>query len=141
MNDEGTNSLFAIDDGFTIVHKGESYAGASLRERVDRAVARLCDLGLRPGDRVAMCGPKSVDLCVLMLATWEVGAVAVPIFSGLKEKQVRHILDDSEPLLVFSAERDFHLVVTANDRETRALENFDRAGTDAALGGSQSAHR
>lgn len=44
MNDEGTNSLFAIDDGFTIVHKGESYAGASLRERVDRAVARLCDL-------------------------------------------------------------------------------------------------
>lgn len=137
MNDEGTNSLFAIDDGFTIVHKGESYAGASLRERVDRAVARLCDLGLRPGDRVAMCGPKSVDLCVLMLATWEVGAVAVPIFSGLKEKQVRHILDDSEPLLVFSAERDFHLVVTANDRETRALENFDRAGTNAALEESQ----
>lgn len=125
MTQANAMPLFEIDDGFCLLHKGEAHAGARLRERVDAGVAALRGLGLRPGDRVAICGPKSVDLCVLMLATWAAGAVAVPLFSGLKAKQMRHILTDSEPTLVFAGVRDFDLVAQAHGGVTRPMEGFD----------------
>lgn len=116
--------LFDIDDGFCIVHKTQTLSGEPLRGRVNAAAARLASLGLKPGDRVAMCAPKSIDLCVLMLATWAAGAVVVPLFSGLKAKQVRHILSDSDPALVFAGARDFEMIADAHSAKTWPLDHF-----------------
>ncbi|GLU33366.1 AMP-binding protein [Trinickia caryophylli] len=139
MTQEFLTPLFEIDDGFCIVYKGEAHVGTRLRSRVDATAARLRALGLKPGGRVAICGPKSVDLCVLMLATWALGGVAVPLFSGLKAKQMRHALNDSEPTLVFAASRDFDVVAQAHDGTTRPLERIDAGdapGTQAGNGGA-----
>lgn len=125
MTQKDATPLFEIGDGFCIIQKGEHHTGVRLRERIDAGVASLRGLGLKAGDRVAICGPKSVDLCVLILATWAVGAVAVPLYSGLRAKQVRHILTDSDPVLVFAGARDFDMVAQAHDRLTRPLEHFD----------------
>ncbi|WP_069373504.1 AMP-binding protein [Herbaspirillum seropedicae] len=128
METENLMQLFEIDDGFCIVYKSEAHKGGQLRERVNAGMENLRSLGVRSGDRIAICGPKSTDLCVLMLATWGVGAVTVPIFSGLKTKQVRHILSDSEPTLVFAGMRDFAMVAQAHGGTTHPLEHF---GTQA----------
>ncbi|WGS52282.1 AMP-binding protein [Paraburkholderia sp. D15] len=132
MTHDISTPLFDIDDSFCIVYKGEPHGGAQLRERVEATVATLRRLGLKRGGRVALCGPKSVDLCVLMLATWAAGAVAVPLFSGLKTKQVRHILTDSDPALVFAGARDFELVKSAHEGQTWPLEDIDAIDTVAA---------
>ncbi len=133
MTNETIQPLFDIDDTVGVVYRGERHCGARLRSRVDAAVTKLRNLGLKPGDRVAMCGPKSVELCVLMLATWAAGAVAVPLFSGLKAKQVRHIFRDSAPSLAFAGARDLALVTAEYGKATRALEGFDAIELDDAV--------
>jgi acetyl-CoA synthetase len=52
----------------------------TLRERSQRVAAGLADLGIGPGDRVAVLMGKSADLVVALLAIWRRGAVHVPLF-------------------------------------------------------------
>ncbi|MBD2892578.1 Acetyl-coenzyme A synthetase [Actinomadura sp. RB99] len=54
-----------------------------LRDRSARFAAGLRDLGVGPGDRVAMLMGKSADLVVAMLGIWRLGAVQVPLFTAL----------------------------------------------------------
>ena len=57
-----------------------SYAG--LRDRVAGVAAGLARQGCRPGQRVALVGPPSLDWCVAMHAVGWLGAVAVPLSEG-----------------------------------------------------------
>src|SRR6185369_5382747 len=63
----------AIIEGDTIV----SYAG--LVGRVDAFAAHLRALNLRPGCRVGLCYPNSIDYVALTFALWRTNAAAVPI--------------------------------------------------------------
>jgi acetyl-CoA synthetase len=54
----------------------------TLRERSQRVAAGLADLGIGPGDRVAVLMGKSADLVVALLAIWRRGAVHVPLFTA-----------------------------------------------------------
>ena len=95
-----TNSaLFRIADTTTILC-GESHAAAAaLNQATDTWVARLLTAGVTMGDRVAVFGGKSIAQSTLMLAILRMGAVLVPIYSGLKAAQVDHIIADSLPVL------------------------------------------
>ena len=88
-------------------------AFADARRRVDRArlrgdvahvAAMLTDAGIRPGDRVATCAPKSYEAVASMLAVNLVGAILVPINPQLKEPQVHHILADCGARLLVTTE-------------------------------------
>lgn len=133
MRSETAGPLFEIADEFSLISKGVSYRAAEIREAADAAAKALRDLGVGRGDRVAMCAPKSFEFCVLMFATWTLGAVAVPMFSGLKAEQVRHILHDSDPRLVFAGARDIDLVRSAYGDSVLALETLKLRGEAGPL--------
>lgn len=72
---------------------------------VDRCAAGLRASGVRPGDRVAAYMPMTAEVAVQMLATFKVGAIFIPIFSGYAPAAVAERLEGAAVRLLFTADR------------------------------------
>ena len=75
---------------------------------LDALLAKIADefasLGFVPGDRVAAIVDKRIEIVAAMFACFRAGLVLVPINPQLKQRQIRHILDDSGARLLLGAE-------------------------------------
>lgn len=73
---------------------------------VARKIAKLHLLfehaGVRPGDRVALCGRNSAQWAVAFLGIITYGAVAVPILNEFKPDNIHHLVSHSEAKLLFA---------------------------------------
>ncbi len=73
---------------------------------VSEAREWLASLGVRPGDRVAVCLPKSIAAIQLHLAACRSGAVSLPLNPSYSFPELRYVLGDSEArVLVLPGER------------------------------------
>jgi amino acid adenylation domain-containing protein len=86
---------------------------ADLQHAILLTADELRRAGVRPGDRVAICLPKSITTLTLILGTLAVGATYVPLNHRLPFTQLHAILQDLRP----------RLLVTANE----AAETLDSA--------------
>lgn len=57
--------------------------------------------GLKPGDKVALCGRNSSNWAVVFLACLTKGIVAVPILHEFKPDTIHHLVNHSEARLLF----------------------------------------
>lgn len=57
--------------------------------------------GLRPGDKVAICGKNSSDWAVIFLSCLTAGVIAVPILHEFKADMVHHLVNHSGSRLLF----------------------------------------
>lgn len=57
--------------------------------------------GLRPGDKVAICGKNSSDWAVIFLSCLTAGVIAVPILHEFKADMVHHLINHSGSRLLF----------------------------------------
>jgi acetyl-CoA synthetase len=71
-----------------------------MRERSEQFAGVLMALGVGPGDRVATLMGKSADLITVLLGTWRVGAVYVPLFTAFAADAVRSRLQGAGVKLV-----------------------------------------
>jgi acetyl-CoA synthetase len=81
-----------------------SLTWAELSRQVTQVAERLVELGVEPGDRVAIFMPMHPSVAVASHACAHVGAVQVPIFSGFAAPAIRARLDDSEANVVITAD-------------------------------------
>ena len=82
------------------------YKGATLQYKdVARKIAKfhivLESAGIRPGDKIAVCGRNSAHWAVIFLATITYGAVIVPILHEFKADNIHNIVNHSEARLLF----------------------------------------
>jgi malonyl-CoA/methylmalonyl-CoA synthetase len=78
---------------------GEILTYAGLDAAVACHAGLLRELGVRPGDRVAVHVEKSPQALILYLACLKAGAVYLPLNSAYREGEVDHFLGDAEPVL------------------------------------------
>jgi acetyl-CoA synthetase len=92
---------------------------AELNELTARLGHVLAGLGVRPGDRVAVKLPQSLDMAVAVLAVLRIGAVLVPISTVLGDDAVSHRMADSAPKVLIGAgtSADTVTIGTATMRE------------------------
>jgi long-chain acyl-CoA synthetase len=80
-------------------HKaGGAYRDVSTAEfarRVECLGHALMELGVEPGDRVALLSESRPEWVIADFAVQNIGAADVPVYPTLLESQVRHILQDS----------------------------------------------
>ena len=82
------------------------YKGATLQYKdVARKIEKLHivfeESGIKPGDKIAVCGRNSSHWGVTFLATLTYGAVIVPILHEFKADNVHNIVNHSEARLLF----------------------------------------
>ncbi|MDF4026930.1 amino acid adenylation domain-containing protein, partial [Luteibacter sp. PPL201] len=71
-----------------------------LDRRANRVAWRLRDVGVRPGDRVVVCGTRSARLVACLLGVFKAGATYVPLPADLPRERMAYILADAFPRLV-----------------------------------------
>lgn len=95
--------------------KGQQVSYEQLQALTSRTAAWLSDKGVCPGDRVAVCLPKSVAGVQLHLATCSIGAVSMPVNPGYSQAEVGYLLEDSGARLLLAS----HGQVTGLERGGR----------------------
>jgi long-chain acyl-CoA synthetase len=90
----------AVMLGDTVLHTWASFGAAVAR----RGTALREQLGVRPGDAVAVFAPNSVEYLELMFAVWHAGAVLVPISSRLHVREAGALMAASHARVCFVSE-------------------------------------
>jgi acetyl-CoA synthetase len=73
----------------------ETFSGAELSALARRTATVLREAGVQPGDRVAGLLGRRPEAFTVPLATWRLGAVYVPLFSGFGPQALAARLSDS----------------------------------------------
>src|SRR6201993_3407120 len=82
-------------DDTAIIVADDRLTYRQLHDWSSRLARRLSDEGVKPGDRVGLLGPNSLQWPVTALAIMKSGAVLVPLNSRLKPAEIRKIADDA----------------------------------------------
>lgn len=60
------------------------------------------DSGIRPGDKIAICGKNSTNWAIIFLSTLTYGAVAVPILNEFHTDSIHHLVSHSDARLLYT---------------------------------------
>ncbi|MBX6379026.1 MAG: AMP-binding protein, partial [Clostridia bacterium] len=91
-------------DAEALVFKGERITYRGLKERVDALAAGLIELGVEPGDRVALWLHNRPEWVYAFFAVAKVGAVLVPMNTRLRTAEAEYVLRQSESSTVLLAD-------------------------------------
>jgi acyl-CoA synthetase (AMP-forming)/AMP-acid ligase II len=73
---------------------------AAFADRVARAAARLAQLGVGPGEVVAIALPNRLELVIALFAAWRLGAAATPVNPALTRDEMQYQVDDAAAKVV-----------------------------------------
>ena len=99
---------------------------AELSDAVTRLAERLVELGVEPGDRVAIFLPMSPEVAIASHACAHIGAVQVPVFSGFAAPAVAQRLVDSGARVAITMRSSLR-----RGREVPMLAILEEAGREA----------
>ena len=94
----------------------------------------LKDAGVKPGDRVAVQVPKSLDALMLYLATVRAGAIFLPLNTAYTVAEVEYFLENASPSLFVCAPgnaTDYQNLTNALDIRLESLGDVSTANPDA----------
>jgi long-chain acyl-CoA synthetase len=107
---------------------------------VRQAARTMVDLGVAPGDRVAILSANNVEWVVMFWAVAAIGAVVVPLNAWWKAEELRFALEDSGSTVLFTDARRWQVVRGAVDglpalehvfvMDLEARDGRARPGTD-----------
>ncbi len=110
-------------------------------QEVRAVAAGLVDLGVRPGDRVAVFLDKRIETVVSLLAASFAGAAFVPVNPVLKPRQVAHVVGDSGSVaIVTTARRWATLADSLGATDLRHVVLVDEPGEALQVGVSVHAY-
>lgn len=82
-------------------YKGATLQYKDVARKIEKLHILLTESGIKPGDKVAVCGRNSSHWGVTFLAILTYGAVAVPILHEFKADNIHNIVNHSEARLLF----------------------------------------
>lgn len=75
--------------------RGQTISYAELDEAITRMANGLLDIGVQPGDRVALLLPNSPHFVISYFGAMRAGAIALPLNFAFRAEELTHILADA----------------------------------------------
>jgi long-chain acyl-CoA synthetase len=75
-----------------LLFKGAKVTYGQLERLSDRFAAALAELGVRPGDRVALCLPNCPQFLIAEIGAWKAGAIACPFNPTYSDREMEAAL-------------------------------------------------
>ncbi|MCP4182389.1 MAG: malonyl-CoA synthase [Hyphomicrobiales bacterium] len=142
MNNSDHENLFSrIADNisnqqapFVFGQHGGVYSYADMLERSAQYSNVLTNLGLGPGDRLAVQVEKSIDALFLYLGCIRAGGVYLPLNTGYRDKEVEYFIGDANPVIfVCSQTRRPALEEIAKTNGVSHLETLEETAGSLSL--------
>ena len=102
-------------------YKGATLQYKDVARKIEKLHILLAESGIKPGDKVAVCGRNSSHWGVAFLAILTYGAVAVPILHEFKADNIHNIVNHSEARLLFVGDMVWEAL---NEAEMPLLESI-----------------
>ncbi|MBP9714673.1 MAG: amino acid adenylation domain-containing protein, partial [Sterolibacterium sp.] len=83
-------------------HVAQQITYAALNRRANQLAHRLCARGVAPGQRVALCVERGIDMIVGLLGILKAGAAYVPLDPDYPAERIARMLADAQPSLVLT---------------------------------------
>jgi acyl-CoA synthetase (AMP-forming)/AMP-acid ligase II len=90
-------------DGLAFISEEGALSWRQLNERVNRLANALAGLGLAKGERMAIASPSALEVVEAYFAAAKLGAVIVPLHTGLVDREIAQILEDIDAAVVIAA--------------------------------------
>jgi len=110
------------------IHDGVSFSYADLNTRANRLARHLRDLGVQPGDSVAILLERSHDLLVSQLAALKCAAVYVPLDINAPIERQAFMIEDSQANILLTHSQ----VALATSAQRVELDRLDLSHLDQA---------
>ena len=85
-----------------IIEDGEEITHRELWQTVDRLAKAFFDVGIREGDRIAICLPNCKEYIYAFFAALKINAIAVPLKQVTTSYEMKAILKDCHPSLLIT---------------------------------------
>jgi fatty-acyl-CoA synthase len=112
----------ALKDGDT----GQTYTYSQFYQAALAGAEQLRQWGVSKGDRVAVLATNELEYVILFFAAQRLGAILVPINFRLTQREVEHIVQDSDPTLILFQE-PYREIVSSLSRKAVLLHDFTAA--------------
>jgi long-chain acyl-CoA synthetase len=135
-------------DKTAIISEDQQITFGELFDQINRVAGGLAANGVRKGDRIAVLSKNCPEFFTLMGAVAAVGAIMVPINFRLAANEIGHVLNNTEPVMLFF-ERDFEPIVSEisagcpsvkhlitfypSDRNFRSFDSFTQSKPGKAI--------
>ena len=126
-------------------YKGETMQYKDVARKIEKVHILFENVGIKPGDKIAVCGRNSAHWGSAFLAIITYGAVVVPILHEFKADNIHHIVNHSEARLLFVGDQmwenlneacmprlegiigliDYQLLISRSDTLTYAREHLN----------------
>ena len=112
QNQQSPKTLF-IQEGT------RAYSFIDVSEMVQIYSQSLLREGIQPQDRILICLPGGTQMSEIILACFEIGAIATPISPMLREKERRTVIENIKP------ENHEKLLIDLQDRVGMSIQRFE----------------
>jgi acyl-CoA synthetase len=100
-------------EGLACAVDTQHYSFAMLAQWSAGVSATLYGRGVRPGDRILIQLPNGAELITAILASWHLGAIAVPVLPLLREQELAAVAQQTQPTAVIAGPGSSKRVPTA----------------------------
>lgn len=95
-------ACFLYPDNIALIYLDRKISYKELYHRSVLFSKKLLSLGIKSKDRILLFMPNSLDFYVAYFGVLQIGAVIAPLNVFLKERELTHIVSDSNPELIIS---------------------------------------
>ncbi|NEN22766.1 long-chain fatty acid--CoA ligase [Cryomorpha ignava] len=109
--------------------KWVKYSTAKVLELANKLSTGLLKLGIEPGDKIALISNNRPEWIITDLAILQIGAINVPMYPTISEKDYEFIFNDSEVKIVFVSDTEIlEKVRNAQNRcpDLKSVFSFDK---------------
>jgi amino acid adenylation domain-containing protein len=92
-------------DAAAVRFEGQQINFAELNSRANQVAHWLLAQGIKPGDRVAICAVRSIEMMIGLVGILKSGAAYVPLDAEYPVNRLRYMLSDSVPAAVVTQSR------------------------------------
>ena len=90
-------SCHRLPEKTALIEGDEKLTYSKLQSQVEALSARLAELGVVKGDRVALLFPNCLEFCTSYFAAMRLGAIVVPLNNRLAPQEFTYIVNDAAP--------------------------------------------
>jgi long-chain acyl-CoA synthetase len=98
------NAAFHFPEKTAVIENDQEISFFEFNKESNRIATGLKEIGIQPGDHVALCAPNSYEWLTFYFGVLKAGAIAATLSSLLKKDELRRIMDNAQPKVLFAGE-------------------------------------